>query len=240
MTKSVFLTATLCASAFALVACDSTSDAASDMLSDAVAGAFVEDPARDVAALLKSDDPKACAHDASIKLALAAAYPAYETYLGNGGPPSTVDTISVRKIDPTIHEITCSGLVRTTFRGRDQSAQLIFKLRPSLDDGGGFQVESLRSRDVASNMLLQDLDHREEKKAAEAESASFAAGAEADTEIAPPVAQRPMTLPVRQDQPSERYSEYQRSEEATRAADPADAPAAPSAAAPAEEAPSFR
>jgi hypothetical protein len=154
-TKFYLLATGLLISAFALGGCDSATEAVSDTLSDALLDITSDDPVDEVAGLIASDDPKACAHKTAIDVALQAASDSYESYLADGGPPMSVDTISALGIDESIHEITCKGLLRYETGDYIRSTPFTYKLRPSLDDGGGFVAEGMKTRGVQAAMSLQ-------------------------------------------------------------------------------------
>lgn len=238
MTAGILLrTAGIFAFAVALSGCENASDAASDALSDALSEALVDEPARDVAALIGANNPKACANEAAIHAALGAAHGNYEAYLSAGGPQIIVDTISAREIDKSVHEITCSGILNYNVGDTDQTAQIIYKLRPSLGEGGGFIAETKRTNAVQAAMNLHIngwyLTHQVSSNPTD------------DQLLADDRAEF-TTTPPRLKPPVERsMSEPNEQSVARGSADPLDAAASPGAAnpaeaAPAQEAPSFR
>jgi hypothetical protein len=92
-----------------------------------------------VAQKIAADDPTSCASPEAQSLILEIADPDYKAYLQEGGKPAKVDTTSVIAINKDIHEITCSAVLHVpSVINPDGKANLVFKLRPALDEGGGF------------------------------------------------------------------------------------------------------
>lgn len=97
----------------------------------------------DLPALIAADDPTACASPEAIATALNAADQEYGNAVAKGMPAIRTDTVSATGINKDIHEITCSanGHARSAFSENEQSFPMVYKLRPALDQGGGFVAE---------------------------------------------------------------------------------------------------
>ncbi|RYD84202.1 MAG: hypothetical protein EOP84_06160, partial [Verrucomicrobiaceae bacterium] len=102
----------------------------------------------DVAAMVKADDPAACANPLAITTALAAAHRPYRDAVDKGMPAVRFDTISATGVDKQIHEITCSATAHVEVP-LEQSFSIKYKLRPSLDAGGGFVAEVFAEKSFA-------------------------------------------------------------------------------------------
>lgn len=102
---------------------------------------------------IAADDPKACAAVDAIRTALNAANQEYGQALSNGMTEIRVDTVSATGINKDIHEISCSatGYAKFPFVDGEGSFPIIYKLRPSLDQGGGFVAE------IAANPLVRQM-----------------------------------------------------------------------------------
>jgi hypothetical protein len=96
----------------------------------------------DVQSLITANDPRACAAPDAIQTALSAVDPKYGQALAEGMPEIRADAVSATGIDKDIHEITCSATGHAHSNAKDDvTFPMIYKLRPALDQGGGFVAE---------------------------------------------------------------------------------------------------
>lgn len=106
------------------------------------------DARQDVQALIKADDPTACASPDAIRTALAAADAEYGKAVANGMPAIRADAVSATGVNKDIHEITCSATGHVKSGESEQSFSMVYTLRPALDQGGGYIAEIEASPDL--------------------------------------------------------------------------------------------